>query len=76
MGLFVCDKCHCIENTVFGRYWSKDYKDLWSKDNLGKALCSECAPITFKSGEPAHKEFGKWHDEFPKEIVTKESLKE
>lgn len=75
MPLFVCDNCHCVENTVFGRYWSKDMKDLWSEDNLGQALCSECAPITFKSGKKSIYN-GKWHGEFTKGKATKAELQE
>jgi hypothetical protein len=55
MPLFICDKCHCIENTALGRYWSKD---LPSASEKGKALCSECSK-------------GKWHSRFPKEKFDK-----
>lgn len=65
MPLFVCDKCGCIENTALGRYWSKDMQDLWEQDNLGMALCSECAPKTYRSGMPT-RFTGKWHNNFPK----------
>ena len=67
MSLFVCDKCHCIENTALGRYWSRNLEGVRER---GKALCSECAPITFKSGEKTPKG-GKWHNRFPKEKFDK-----
>jgi len=70
MPLFVCDKCGCVDNTAFGRYWSKDLEE-WGDDNRGLALCSECAPTHFKDGKPARNlhglsQYGKWHNEFPK----------
>jgi len=34
MGLFICEKCFCVENTATGSYWTKNA--------LGQALCSEC----------------------------------
>lgn len=75
MGLFVCDKCHCVENTTLGRYWTKDFENLWDKDNLGQALCSECAPTTVKNGKPSNHD-GKWHGEFPKRKATDKELQE
>lgn len=66
MALFVCDKCGCVDNTAYGRYWTKDFPDMWAKDNEGLALCSECAPLTFKDGESTDYT-GKWHNKFPKE---------
>jgi hypothetical protein len=27
MGIFVCDKCNCIENTALGLYWTKNYTE-------------------------------------------------
>jgi len=32
MPLFECEKCNCVENTAFGKYWARDVKE-----------CSECA---------------------------------
>ena len=71
MPLFVCDKCGCVENTALGRYWSKD-EDYWDDGNRGQALCSECAPTTYKDGRPVNnmggmRQFGKWHGQFPKQ---------
>ena len=67
MPLFVCDKCHCIENTALGRYWSRDLKGVRER---GKALCSQCAPTTFVSGEKT-KNSGKWHGKFLREKFDK-----
>jgi hypothetical protein len=51
------------------------YKELWADDNLGKALCSECAPTHFKSGYPVtYSAYGKWHGKFEKRIPTKEEI--
>lgn len=69
MPLFVCDKCGCVENTALGRYWTKDWEDMWDEDNEGLALCSECAPTKFKDGTSTSTEwceYGKWHGKFPK----------
>lgn len=66
MGLFVCDNCDCIENTALGLYWSRNNKNLWPPEILGKALCSECAPLHFKGGERFERFTGKWHGKFPK----------
>jgi hypothetical protein len=74
MSLFVCDACGVIENTSLGRYWTKDSEYLWAEDNRCKALCSECAPLTYKSGN-ATKYIGKWHARFEKKIATEEDIK-
>src|SRR5574344_1756261 len=65
MGVFVCDKCGCVENTALGRYWMKDYDDMWDTDNLGLALCSECAPTHYKDGSETGFNHT-WHGKFPK----------
>jgi hypothetical protein len=36
-----------------------------TKKNTGLALCSECAPLTFKDGSPTDYT-GKWHGKFEK----------
>ena len=70
MPLFVCDLCLTIENTGAGFYWSRNIKNLWSDAALqGKALCSECAPTSFKDGSP-NKRGGAWHNRFKKQIAT------
>lgn len=38
MSLFVCDECHCIENTATGRYHTRHCRQLWGDDNVGKAV--------------------------------------
>lgn len=65
MSLFVCDKCGCVENTALGRYWMKDFPDMWSKDNEGLALCSECAPLYYANGERTDYNHI-WHGKFKK----------
>jgi hypothetical protein len=71
MGLFVCDKCGCVENTALGFWWSRDMakRDNWFKgildDYNGEALCSECCPTHFGDGSKTDK--GIWHNRFPKE---------
>ena len=67
MGLFICAKCECVENTALGHYWSKDRPDdyKWNKSNIkfkGKSLCSEHGPKEFKDGNKTG--FGKWHKKF------------
>lgn len=68
MGVFVCDICGCVENTALGFYWGhKDGHTYWSDPNFHeKALCSACAPATFRRGEPS--EFGVWHGKFPRRL--------
>ena len=73
MGLFICAKCNCIENTMLGLYWTRknteDY--IFDKTNeqfKGEALCSECAPKYFSNGSKT--EYGKWHGRFPKQDAT------
>ena len=72
MGLFVCDKCKCVENTALGWYWSKDSLRLVLPEDMkdyefSKALCSECLPESTRftdGGNPGYT--GKWHNKFPK----------
>lgn len=80
MGLFVCAKCNCVENTALGWYWSahnsKEMIVLPPELEMyhGKPLCSECLPVVpfvDGSGETGR---GKWHGRFPKEHY-KEFLK-
>lgn len=73
MGLFICEKCGCVENTALGHYWSRKDFDWYNWDEAnekfkGKALCSECGPKSYcDTGEPT--KFGKWHGKFDKEHV-------
>jgi len=62
--LFRCEKCGCVESVEFGRYFCKEDTKMWDEGNLGKALCSECAPSTYKNGTLT--KYGKWHNHFPK----------
>lgn len=66
MSLYVCEECGCIENTALSNYWYRKNKDMFD-DN--RALCSECQPTHFKTGERAS--LGKWHNKFPKEHWSK-----
>ena len=75
MGLFVCAKCKCVENTALGWWWSKDSIKLilpndMKEYEIGKGLCSECLPksATFFDGSKLGAK-GKWHGKFPKEHV-------
>jgi len=70
MGLFICAKCNCVENTALGWYWSYQEPDmlLWDDNNKefkGKPLCSECMPLKFNDGTKHGN--GKWHNRFPKQ---------
>lgn len=81
MSLFVCEKCGGIDNTVLGRYHSRNVPGLWSDDNQGMALCSECAPTHFKNGGLVNacdesRSYGKWHNKFPKRYYKDLSEKE
>jgi len=63
MPLFKCEQCGCVENTACGMWWSKDM-DIWPLEYVGKALCSECGPPTYRDGSKT--DFGKWHGRFTK----------
>jgi len=73
MSLYQCDKCGCVENSALGHYHSVNVRDLWPDEYVGKKLCSECGPPTYRSGEVC-KKFGKWHDAFEKKIYPLNSL--
>lgn len=75
MPLFVCDRCGNVDNTTYGRYWTKDHKGMWSEDNVGKALCSECAPLKYRNGDPCTSFTGKWHGLFLKEKPSQEEIR-
>jgi len=54
MPLFVCDKCHGIDNTALhGNYWTR-LVDSGKKKSSGMILCSECHT-------------GTWHGRFTKQ---------
>lgn len=74
MGIFVCAKCGCVENTALGLYWSKDHPEYfkWTKKNekyKGQPLCSECMPTEYADGS-GQAGTGEWHGKFEK--LTKE----
>lgn len=75
MGLFVCAKCNCIENTALGWWWSRNSLKLtlpveMKEFETGKGLCSECLPkgAKFSDGSDAGGT-GEWHYKFPKQTV-------
>lgn len=75
MGLFICAKCDCVENTALGWWWSRNSLKLTLPDDMkefeiGKGLCSECLPpeAKFSDGSDAGGT-GKWHGKFPKQKV-------
>ncbi len=72
VSLYQCEKCGCVENTALGFYHSRTLSDLWPSEYTGKALCSECGPTKYRSGEPA--QYGKWHGKFPKKVYPLDSL--
>lgn len=74
MGLFVCEKCECIENTALGHFWmvNRIEEFEWTEElskYKNKPLCSDCAPRRFANGTLTG--MGKWHDKFPKEHISK-----
>jgi len=73
MGLFICAKCNCVENTALGWYWSshKSKEMIVLPKELeqyhGKPLCSECLPVVPFIDGSGKTGIGKWHGKFPKE---------
>ena len=65
MPCFVCEKCGCIENSALSMYWSKDWAEYEDSSLNGMALCSECTPKKYASGEDTG--YGEWHGKFEKE---------
>ncbi len=79
MSVFICDSCSALENSAVGHYHCRNSKDHVMPEYLGKALCSECATedvFTFKDRTFQRTTPGKWHNHFPKEIMTEERVKE
>jgi len=70
MGLFICDNCSAIENTVFGNFWVSNM-NLFTEEYNNKSLCSECTPATLKDGT-VNEGCGKWHNEFEKQIANED----
>jgi len=75
MGLFVCSKCNCVENTALGWYWSahRSKEMIILPPDLekyhGKPLCSECLPEVPFVDNSGFTGIGKWHNRFPKQHV-------
>lgn len=74
MPAFVCDICEGVDNTATGHYWDRHHDYFGVPELVGKALCSECTPSTFKNGVP-NEDGGKWHGRFPKRKATEEGVK-
>lgn len=75
MPLFVCDKCECTDNTACGGTWHTRHSDkIWADEDVGKVLCAECAPATYRGGEPREKA-GQWHGRFEKRKMTEEKAR-
>lgn len=56
MSLFMCEKCHCVENTALSNYWFRSItNDFEMRAEPLPALCSACDP-----------DIGQWHGVFPK----------
>lgn len=72
MGIFICAKCGCVDNTATSEYWNivtKIAPDAEWDDSLvpykWKPLCSECCKIEFdESGNHARYVPGEWHGKF------------
>jgi hypothetical protein len=83
MGLYVCLKCNCVENTALGLYWSRQRPDIfiWDESNekyKGKPLCSECAPKLYSDWNMNNKQtgYGAWHGKFLKKNYNELSEEE
>jgi len=73
MPLFVCDNCDTIDNTALGHFWSRHDAEMFAPEYVGKALCSACAPRTYRSGEPSQNS-GQWHGRFKQVKATAEYI--
>jgi hypothetical protein len=73
MPSFVCDKCHTIENTACGWWWSKNKNQrmLGKQYPDGEAYCSVCTPVTFSDGS-INEKAGKWHNRFDQKKADKD----
>lgn len=71
MSIYVCDRCHTIENSALGMFNRARAHKRWFGDAIqeGEKLCSSCAPSHFVDGSPNRKG-GKWHDAFNRELAT------
>lgn len=73
MSLYVCDRCHSIENTALGMFNRASAHKRWFGDAIkeGEKLCSACTPSHFVDGSKNSKGGG-WHDAFYRELATPE----
>ena len=67
MSLFRCEQCGCRENTAYGFYATR-FGSKVANMYKGRALCSECGPSEYLSGEKTR--WGKWHGHFEKISAT------
>lgn len=65
MGTFVCDECGVLENTALGWWHSRSQSEKYIGFPNGTALCSQCTPPYFLSGEKLT-DGGEWHNRFPR----------
>lgn len=78
MPMFICDKCHAIDNTATGWFHSrfKNQELLGPQYPNGEAYCSECTPTHYSGGSPI-KYCGRWYNRFEKRFIkNKEQLVE
>lgn len=82
MGLFICKKCGCIENTAVSSYWTvmNNIFPIEYDESLieykNEPLCSECGKLVFdENGNNPRMIPGKWHGRFPKKQATEEEKK-
>ena len=69
MSLYQCQKCGCKENTAKGLYHCRNNPEWFcfdDSDDMNKALCSFCGPLTYSDGEDT--KFGKWHGKFDRQF--------
>lgn len=64
MPLFVCEKCGCVDNTLYGFHVQRHILKVKGKKLQGKSLCTECCPPELEDGTPTGR--GEWHNFFPK----------
>lgn len=67
MSTFVCDQCEVLENTALG-WWHSRHRSMKSFGLPdGTALCSQCTPSHYLSGEKVSNG-GVWHNRFPRRM--------
>jgi len=73
MSLFQCEVCGCCENTALAAqgfkisFMQQLFDWSYAPERKGLLLCSACGPVKYRSGAPT--EYGKWHDEFPRNFL-------